>query len=80
MRPKAQHNWIRIKTVGVISNRGGIGTRVTLTVDEHTQSREINPGASYLSSHDARLQFGLGTNTKVNRLEVRWQSGVVQIF
>ena len=77
---KAQHNWIRIKTVGVISNRGGIGTRVMLTAGAHTQSREINPGASYLSSHDARLQFGLGTSTKVDRLEVRWQSGVVQVF
>ena len=75
-----QHNWIRIKTVGVISNRNGIGTRVILTADGHTQSREINPGASYLSSHDARLHFGLGTNTKVDRLEVRWQSGVVQVF
>ena len=75
-----QHNWIRIKTVGVISNRNGIGTRVTLTVDEHTQTREINPGASYLSSHDTRLHFGVGANTTVDRLEVRWQSGVVQVF
>ena len=76
----AQHNWIRIKTVGVISNRNGIGTRVTLSAGGHTQIREINPGASYLSSHDARLHFGLGINTKVDRLEVRWRSGVVQIF
>ena len=60
-----QHNWIRIKTVGVISNRNGIGTRVTLTVDEHTQTREINPGASYLSSHDARLHFGLGATQRL---------------
>ena len=75
-----QHNWIRIKTVGVISNRDGIGTRVTLTAGGHTQIREINPGASYLSSHDERLHFGLGTNVTVNRLEVRWQSGVVQVF
>ena len=75
-----QHNWIRIKTVGVISNRNGIGTRVTLTVDEQTQTREINPGASYLSSHDARLHFGVGASTTVDRLEVRWQSGVVQVF
>lgn len=75
-----QHNWIRIKTVGVISNRDGIGTRVTLTAGGHTQIQEINPGASYLSSHDERLHFGLGTNVTVNRLEVRWQSGVVQVF
>ena len=75
-----QHNWIRIKTVGVISSREGIGTRVTLTAAGHTQVQEINRGASYLSSHDARLHFGLDVHTIVDRLEIRWQSGVVQVF
>lgn len=75
-----QHNWIRIKTVGVISTRDGIGARVTLTAGGHTQIQEVNPSASYLCSHDARLHFGLGTNPRVDRLEIRWQSGVVQVF
>ena len=75
-----EHNWVRIKTVGVVSNRDGTGTRVTLTADGHTQIQEINRGASYLSSHDDRLHFGLGTHPVVDRLEVRWQSGVVQVF
>ena len=75
-----EHNWVRIKTVGVVSNRDGTGTRVTLTAGGHTQIQEINRGASYLSSHDGRLHFGLGTHTLVDRLEVRWQSGVVQVF
>ena len=75
-----EHNWVRIKTVGVVSNRDGTGTRVTLTAGGHTQIQEINRGASYLSSHDGRLHFGLGTHTVVDRLEVRWQSGVVQVF
>ena len=75
-----QHHWIRIKTLGVISSRNGIGTRVTLTAGGHTQIQEVNPGASYLSSHDPRLHFGLGANQTVERLEVRWQSGVVQRF
>ena len=75
-----QHNWVRIKTGGVISSRDGTGTRVTLTAGGHTQIQEINRGASYLSSHDGRLHFGLGVHTTVDRLEVRWQSGVVQVF
>ena len=75
-----QHNWIRIKTVGIISSRDGIGTRVILTAGGHTQIQEVNPGSSYLSSHDARLHFGLGRYDTANRLEVRWQSGVVQVF
>ena len=75
-----QHNWVRIKTVGIISSRDGTGTRVTLRAGGHTQIQEINRGASYLSSHDGRLHFGLGVHTTVDRLEVRWQSGVVQVF
>ena len=75
-----QHNWVRIKTVGVISSRDGIGTRLTLTAGGQTQIQEISRGASYLSSHDGRLHFGLGRRTVVDRLEVRWQSGVVQVF
>lgn len=76
----AQNNWITIKTLGMISNRDGIGTRLTMTAGGHTQMREVNPGASYMSSHDALCYFGLGANTTVDRLEVRWQSGVVQVF
>lgn len=79
-KTETQNNWTSIKTVGMISNRDGIGTRITVTAGEHTQIQEVNPGASYLSSHDPRCHFGLGSNTAIDRLEVRWQSGVVQIF
>ena len=79
-KTETQSNWVAIKTVGMISNRDGIGTRITVTAGEHTQIQEVNPGASYLSSHDPRCHFGLGTNTTIDRLEVRWLSGVVQIF
>ena len=79
-KTEAQNNWVSIKTVGVISNRDGIGTRIAVTTNGHTQIQEINPGASYLSSHDPRCHFGLGAHTSIDRLEVRWQSGVVQVF
>ena len=71
-----KQNWLRIKPVGTISNRDGIGARVLLT----QQVRDVNPCASYLSSHDARLHFGLGENTNVDRLEIRWPSGVVEVY
>ena len=71
-----KQNWLRIKPVGTISNRDGIGARVLLA----QQIRDVNPCASYLSSHDARLHFGLGQNTSVDRLEIRWPSGVVEVY
>ena len=77
---ETQNNWVSVKTVGVISNRDGIGTRATVKTGGHTQTQEVNPGSSYMSTHDARCYFGLGANTTVDRLELRWQSGVVQVF
>jgi len=75
-----RHNWLRIKTVGTLSNRDGIGARITLTCSTGTQIREVRRTASYLSSNDPRLLFGLGTRKTVDRLEIRWPSGVVQVL
>ena len=40
-----------------------------------TQIREVKAGSSYLGQNDLRQHFGLGTNQRVDRLEVRWPSG-----
>jgi hypothetical protein len=42
-----------------------------------TQTDEIHSGGSYLSQNDLRLHFGLGSATKIDSIEVRWPSGVV---
>ncbi len=72
------HNWLRLKTVGTISNRDGIGTRVTLKFPDSSATREVRRNASYLSSNDSRLLFGLGSHTAIPYLEIHWQSGTVQ--
>ena len=74
------HNWIRIKPVGVLSNRDGIGVRLTLRTDAHTQIQEVHQDGSYLASRDNRPLFGIGDHTRVDALELRWPSGVVQRF
>jgi hypothetical protein len=46
-------------------------TRVLRQIDE------VRSGGSYLSQSDLRLHFGLGEATRVDRLTVRWPSGLV---
>ena len=75
-----RNNWLRLKLIGTHSNRNGIGARVTLTLGDESQTREIHTGYSYLSSNDPRLLFGLGERTVVDRLQIRWQRGAVQIL
>jgi enediyne biosynthesis protein E4 len=77
-------NWIKIKLVGVKSNRTGIGSRVLVTaktvqaVDKPlVQMDELRSGGSYFSQNDMRMHFGLEQATKVDMVEIRWLSGQI---
>ena len=75
-----RRNWMRLQTVGTISNRDGIGTRVIMTADQKSQVQEVHTGSSYLCSNDSNLSFGLGDSTMIDLLEIRWPSGIVQFL
>ena len=78
------NNWIKIKTIGTKSNRSGIGARikcVTHLAGEkalHPQIDEVRSGGGYFSQNDLRVHFGIGKAEKVELLEIRWPSGVVE--
>ena len=77
---KTRNNWLRLKLIGTRSNRDGIGTRITLTIGSESQTHEVRMGSSYLSSNDPRVLLGVGEQDVVDKLEIRWQSGVVQVL
>ena len=72
-----RNNSVLIKTVGVKSNRDGIGARVRIVSGDLAQLDEVRSGGSYLSQSDLRLHFGLEKRTKIDLLEIRWPSGTV---
>lgn len=74
-----QGNWILIRTIGTRSNRAGIGTRVKIQTGDLIQIDEVRSGSGYLSQNDLRLHFGVGTHKRIDRIEVRWPSGTVDI-
>ncbi|MDT7542160.1 MAG: enediyne biosynthesis protein [Acidobacteriota bacterium] len=71
------NNSILIKTVGVKSNRDGIGARVKVVSGDLVQLGEVHSGGSYISQSDLRLHFGLEKRTKIDLIEVHWPSGAV---
>jgi hypothetical protein len=71
------NNSVLIKTVGVRSNRDGVGARVKVVSGDLTQKDEVRSGDSYLSQSDLRLHFGLEKRTKIDLIEIRWPSGAV---
>ncbi|MBZ5619522.1 MAG: CRTAC1 family protein, partial [Acidobacteriia bacterium] len=76
---KGDPHWIKVKLVGVKSNRSAIGSRVTVKYGAHVQAQEVLAQSSYLSVDDRRLHFGLGDIGVVD-LEVRWPDGHRQAF
>jgi hypothetical protein len=75
------NHWILIQTVGVKSNRDGIGTRIKLTTQSGlVEYNHVTTAGSYASSSDPRVHFGLGVDTLIQEIELRWPSGTVQVL
>jgi hypothetical protein len=70
-------NSILIRTIGVKSNRDGIGARVKVVLGGVTLVDEVRSGGSYISQNDLRLHFGLERRTKIDLVEVHWPSGAI---
>jgi hypothetical protein len=73
------NHWLGIKLVGKKCNRDAVGARISWVCGAMKRSRAKNGGASYLASHDPRIVLGIGKNTKIDRLEVRWPAPSTRI-
>ena len=51
-----------------------------MTAGGKVQVDAVRSGGSYLSQSDLRLHFGLGASPRIDRLELRWPSGLEQVF
>ena len=83
------NHWIAFRTIGTSfssgsgvtkSNRDGIGAKITVKAGTRTFVDEVRSGSSYMSSNDMRVHFGLGSAAKIDSLQVRWPSGLVERF
>jgi hypothetical protein len=74
------NHWISFRTVGTRSNRDGIGAKITMKAGTRVFVDEVRSGSSFDSSSDMRVHFGLGAMTKIDLVQVRWPSGLVERF
>jgi hypothetical protein len=75
--PAGAH-WAAFRLTGRTSNRSAIGARVRVTAGGITRTDEVRGGGSYVSQNDLRAHFGLGTASRVERVEVRWPNGLIE--
>ncbi len=69
------NNWLKVNTTGTISNRDGIGSRLTISTSIGKQYEFTMLGEAYNGQNSFTEFFGLDTVTVVDTLTVQWQSG-----
>ena len=72
------NHWIILNLTGHKSNRDAIGALVKVVTAQGSQTGTVTTASSYLSSSDKRIHFGLGKETTISTIEIRWPSGIVQ--
>ncbi len=76
----AGNHWLQIRLQGEPSNRDGVGARVRVVAGDLVQVAEVHSGRGYQSHFGTRLQFGLATRQRVDRIEVRWPGRGWEVF
>jgi hypothetical protein len=73
-------HWLQVRLQGVKTNRDGIGAHVKVVSGDLTLIDEVHSGRGYQSHYGSRLYFGLGKHDKVDRIEVSWIGGGIDVF
>lgn len=71
------NNWIKIHTVGTVSNIHGIGARVEVYTASGMKIRDVRSGEGFSFMSTINTHVGIGTDTAITKIIVRWPSGFV---
>ena len=71
-------NWIGVRLREAGPGLSTIGTTVTLRTKAGSQMRRFVTGDSFSAQHSSTAHFGLGSQTEVEAIEVRWPNGTTR--
>jgi ASPIC and UnbV./FG-GAP repeat. len=78
-----KNNWLSIKLIGDVTaktSKDAIGSKVFVTTGNLRQRFDLISGASYASQSEQIIHAGLGSATKIDKLEVFWSNGQKEEF
>jgi enediyne biosynthesis protein E4 len=76
----AKNHWITVRTRGTRSNRDGMGAKIKVVTAARTRHSHVNTAVGYGGASDQRVHLGLGQDDRIERLEITWPSGTVQVI
>jgi enediyne biosynthesis protein E4 len=71
-------NYAAFRLQGTKSNRDAIGALVKIFMGQEVMVRQVQGAGGYLSQSSRTVHFGLGERSKIDRVEIRWPSGIRQ--
>jgi hypothetical protein len=74
------NKWIKVALQGTQSNRNGIGARLELYGSWGKQIRDIRSGEGFEYMSSMNAHFGIGAATTIDKLVIKWPSGVVDVI
>jgi hypothetical protein len=74
------NHWLMVRCLGPLGKCDAIGAKVFVTVAGKTRRRDVVVNHSYASACDPRLHFGLGNQSVVERVVVRWPGGAEAVW
>ncbi len=74
------NHWIQVRLIGTKTNRDGVGAHVKVVAGDLSLIDEVHSGRGYQSHYGMRLHFGLGKRDHVDRIEVEWIGGGVDVL
>lgn len=77
---EAANRWLAINLECTTSNRSCIGARARIFWNSQQQVQEVSGGSGFAAQNQRRLHFGLGKNDVVEKIEIRWPSGKIQVI
>lgn len=79
MADKNDKHFVSFSLNGTKSNANAIGARVSIHGPWGVQVRELKAGESYSISNSLNVHFGLGDHSIIEKLEVTWPSGQMDV-
>ena len=75
-----RRNYLAFRLEGTRSNRDAIGAVVRVFLGDRVLVRQVQAAGGYLAQSSKTVHFGLGGATSVDRCEIRWPAGTVQVI
>ena len=80
-RSPGKNHWLWVKLIGTRSNRDGLGAKLKITpAGAAPLYNHATTSTGLGASSDPRVHFGLGSATRVEKLEIWWPSGIHQML